>query len=140
MGYYATMDGSITLRKPIAQETILERIGDFAYENEPEVTDETDRTVTFRFGGYQRYYDEEIFDFLAEIESATESGEITYFGEDNSLWRHYFDPEQKHWVEQNGYVEYEKAGKTIPAIQDHYAALHMAYGKANNAKRSKQER
>ena len=39
MGYYATMDGSITLRKPIAQETILERIGDFAYENEPEVTD-----------------------------------------------------------------------------------------------------
>ena len=40
MSYYATMDGSITLRKPLVQETILDRIGDFAYENEPEVSPE----------------------------------------------------------------------------------------------------
>lgn len=140
MGYYATIDGEITLKKPVGIEAILDRISDFIYENEPEVSNETDDNVTFRFGGYQRYHDDEIFDFLAETETITVAGEITYFGEDNSLWRHYFDPSKKRWFEQNGHVEYESEGKTITSIQEHYAALRADVEQSLVRKRNEPER
>ena len=140
MSYYATIEGMITLKKPVVNDAILARISEFSPEFEPEVFSEDETSVTFWFGGYQRYYDDEIFDFLAEVETCTESGEITYVGEDNTLWRHYFDPEQKRWFEQNGYVEYEKEGKTITALQDHYEELRVGLEQASLQKSSSPER
>ena len=67
MSYYATIEGMITLKKPVVNDAILARISEFSPEFEPEVFSEDETSVTFWFGGYQRYYDDEIFDFLAEV-------------------------------------------------------------------------
>ena len=119
MSYYATIDGMITLRKEVDRDDTLKRLDSFLEECDPEIMSEEDENFTLYFGGYQNYDDDAIRRFLADIQPYTISGVITYCGEDNSLWRHFFDPSNKIWVEQDGYVAYEDNGKSVESLIEH---------------------
>lgn len=119
MSFYATIDGMITLRKEVDKDGILKRLDSFLEECDPEIMSEEDENFTLYFGGYQNYNDDSIRHFLVDIQPNTIAGVITYCGEDNSLWRHFFDPHSKVWVEQDGYVAYEEDGKSVVSLIEH---------------------
>ncbi len=121
MSYYATIDGMITLRKEVDRDEVLKRLDSFLEECDPEIMSEEDENFTLYFGGYQNYDDDAIRCFLVDIQPHTISGVITYCGEDNSLWRHFYDPSSKVWVEQDGYVAYEDNGKSVESLIEHAA-------------------
>ncbi len=79
--------------------------------------DPQDHTFSFGFHGTGSYPEEDILAFLSIIEPYTISGEITYTSEaDETYFRHFYDKKKKAWVEQEGWIEYEKVGEPISAI------------------------
>lgn len=79
--------------------------------------DPQDHTFSFGFHGARSYPEEAILAFLTIIEPYTISGEITYTSEaDETYFRHFYDKKKKAWVEQEGWIEYEKVGEPISAI------------------------
>lgn len=116
MSYYATIDGMIELKREVDPNTIIERLNGFAAECGPEMMSSDDDSFTVYFGGYQNYCEDDILAFLADTAPHTVSGEVTYCGEENSFWRHYFDTNTGEWIEQNGFVGYEKEGKSISSL------------------------
>lgn len=128
MSYYATVDGMITFNNEADRSVITERLNNLFNECGPEIMTEEENGFTVCFGGYQNYREDEICRFLAEIVSQTESGEITYCGEDNSLWRHLFDSAENAWIEQDGYIEYAESGKPVKSIIEKYDERNKASG------------
>lgn len=122
MGYYANYSGTITT-KPMSQQDVkrflaaidseeitgllTEAPTPYAFE-QWEVTavssDENSIAYEISIWGDEEYYDDDVRRFLNAIALYTESGEIEYNGEDNTLWRFAF--RDGEWYEDNGYVSY----------------------------------
>lgn len=126
MGYYASFDGAIALSGEADHEKILESAESVFYEN-CNITDYTETGFFLYIGGYDRYRDDDIYAFLDEVTPYTVYGEITYVGDDNSNWRHIFEQEKKQWVEQNGRIEYEKAGTSVADCMKLNKLLRLKY-------------
>lgn len=116
MGYCASWSGYIKFKQDIANEIIEECEYVFVeLHYEP-----SDRTLGFYGNG--KYYSDEVYNFLNNIKEITESGEIRYYGEDETYWRFIF--KDNKWVEESGTIVYEFQdkdefiGRIIDVIQD----------------------
>ena len=139
MGYSATFDGMIILSTKLDPLELQEKAQE-VFLNNVAVTDLCDHDYTLWLGGYERYLDDEVFAFLQHIRPYTISGEIEYCGDDNSLWRHVFDPERKQWLEQDGEVVYESDGQTIPDLMEQITRLQANMQPSQKSKESDHSR
>jgi len=111
MGYTATWDGKITVRRDAAHvDPILEKYsglgsnGTYAIGN--------DQYLYFGSGG-ENYRDDEWYAFLGEITPFTKEGEVEFAGEDNTFWCFRFDRKTGRWRELNGHVEYDETDREV---------------------------
>ncbi len=109
MGYCATYYGGMTTRPLNEKEKLAVdlRLRFWQDENTFEDFDfdftEHDACVV-TLSGNSRYYEDEVKDFLAELEPYLNSGEINYSGEDNAFWR--FEFRNGEWYYDLGHIEY----------------------------------
>lgn len=118
---YFSTSGKITLKynEEVEDWMIIEWFCNFLPTCCPETIQDSpeDETFWFGFSGAQCYPEEDVLAFLTIIEPYTISGEITYLNDaDEYYFRHIFDEKKKAWIEQEGWVEYEKVGEPISAI------------------------
>ena len=123
MGYCAVGCGTIIMKKPSDSEirkildtldltdaNFLDSIQEYCNFDDFNIT-ETIPTLVFDIGANQRYYDDEIREFLLAIESYVISGELNYEGEDQTFWRFYF--RNGHWYEDTGTITYEDGERLL---------------------------
>ena len=96
MSYCTTYNGYIKINKPLPNELVS--LGKDTFENF--WCDEN----SIDFGGYDRYDEDPVYEFLTKVAPYTTSGEIEYKGEDGNLWRFIF--EDGEWKEEDGRIIY----------------------------------
>lgn len=111
MGYYASFGGQVKLN--------AEKLYKDGYDTDEKIekiaakivddTIEEDMTffkddLSLQFGGDGKYYEDSWHEFLSAIKPYTESGEITFNGEDDWHWRFVF--KSGEWKEENGAIVY----------------------------------
>lgn len=100
MGYYANYSGGIYLTKCPEE---AEHLGKDTFENFE--VDADGSVVCMSFGGYEKYYEDTVYEFLDLIKPYTLRGSIEYKGEDDAMWR--FVYKDDGWEEQSGRIMYE---------------------------------
>ena len=116
MGYCATYYGDMKTR-PLTppEKTALDlRLRFWKDENVFEDFDygfATDDSCAITLSGNSKYYEEDVKDFLAEIEPYMNSGEIEYSGEDETFWQ--FEFRNGNWYYNIGYIQYTRAIKPM---------------------------
>lgn len=98
MGYYATAQGSVKLKRNDDGAKVLDEL-QYCYE----IYDYDFTNVCF--GNYDKYHDEEVKAILNAILPYISEGEVEYTGDDDAHWR--FILKNGKWVEQNGHVVYD---------------------------------
>ena len=116
MGYYATYYGNLRTRSLSEPEkTALDlRLNYWSDEDIFEDFDygfAADNTCAITLSGNSKYYEEDVKDFLAEIEPYMDSGEIQYSGEDGEFWQ--FEFRKGEWYYDIGHIEYTSAVKPM---------------------------
>jgi hypothetical protein len=88
MGYYATGGGLITFKKDADRKAVKKIIK----ENCPCEYDILDSQDDFSVSvcQYDKYYEDDYYDFLKEIAPFTEDGNVEFIGEDSQIWRFFF--------------------------------------------------
>lgn len=118
MSYYATFDALITLFRDVDMEAIAQEAERAFCVRETVIDNVTNSTFDLWFGEYTDYTDDAAWAFLADIAPYTVSGEIVYQGEDSTWWRHRFDKTKGEWLEEEGHIEYEDAGRSVKELID----------------------
>lgn len=52
------------------------------------------------------YHEDETIEFLDTLAPYVADGEVNYTGEDGSIWRFRFDPDEQEWVEESATIDY----------------------------------
>lgn len=52
------------------------------------------------------YHEDETIEFLDTLAPYVADGEVNYTGEDGSIWRFRFDPDEQEWVEESAAIDY----------------------------------
>ena len=120
MSYYATQDGVIRLtltneEKEDLEQAIRDKYGyEWGYPGEYAGSVYIDRiecelipegrSEEIYILGDVKYRDDQIKEFLEILKPYTSAGEIDFVGEDNTLWRYWF--EDGVWYEEDGYIRY----------------------------------
>ena len=82
MGYYAVGSGDIKLKEPLPEEII--KLAEVAFE----VNFYNDKML--EVSNDDKYYEDEVYDFLNAVTPYTEEGTIYYSGEDDTQWKFEF--------------------------------------------------
>lgn len=106
MGYNASGDGSVVLKKEVPEE-ILELLNssDVGFETE----DSPDGGLWLTFY-YDKYHEDDVIHALNKLAPYTESGDIEFTGEDDTHWQFHF--ENGKVEERDGEVVYKSGKKT----------------------------
>lgn len=94
MGYYATGDGYLKLKSPLPDDVNYD-IFEYHYC--------TDKDLSVSF--YDKYYENDVYDFCDEIAPYVEEGAINFVGEDNANWRFVF--RNNNWTEESARLVYD---------------------------------
>ncbi len=116
MSYNVKMDGVLVIDACIDMDILADTVNKTIYGDAVEAIEETDDQITLAVGSYGEYKEEVVCSLLKEIEPFTLSGEIDCFGEDNSIWRHYYDRSKHNWIKQTGSIKYDTGGTIIDFI------------------------
>lgn len=98
MGYYATAQGSVKLKRRDDGAKVLEELRSCYEINDYDFT-----YICFDF--YSNYHEDEVEAVLNAVLPYISEGEVEYTGDDNAHWR--FILKNGEWVEQNGHIVYD---------------------------------
>ena len=105
MGYYATGSGSLTLNQEVPEDVQKKVYGlmevDF-YE-----FPKNSGSFMVDLWNSDKYYEDDVLEALSLLRPYTKSGDISYRGEDECIWRFRFDPEKGDFVEETGVVTFD---------------------------------
>lgn len=108
MGYYANGCGHITAKDVDSYKKIRKMFGYNPGTNEtPFDFWEDEDELTINISNDDKYYEDEVDDFLDSIIEFIKEGEIEYTGEDSCRWKFVFDTKTSRWYERNGRVIYD---------------------------------
>ena len=112
MGYYASSSGTIKVKEEPAEDTM--KIIKNAFENVDYYEKEKEVDVC----GYEKYYEESVYDALEAIKPITISGDIEFKGDDDYFWRFYF--KDGNWIEESGKIYYESDLPTVKTDKEEF--------------------
>ena len=112
MGYYASGSGTIKVKEEPAENTI--KIINNAFEN----VDYYEKEKEINICGYEKYYEESVYDAIEAIRPITISGNIEFKGEDDCIWRFYF--KDGNWIEESGEIYYESDLPTVKTDKEEF--------------------
>lgn len=120
MGYYADAKGFIVAKDTDSYQKLEEMLGYGPVTNDTPFNFRKDTdTLTFNFyNADEKYWDDEVTDFLYRVSEFICDGEVDYVGEDHELWRFIFDADTQQWREESGYVVYGKASPSELSDED----------------------
>lgn len=110
MGYYATASGSAMIIKGC--EITLEAVLANKYDKEPYCklayyfSTDIDGNRYIEIGDSDKYHEEDTEEFLSIIAPYISDGCLEYCGEDNCIWRFFFDPDTRKWNEESANIDY----------------------------------
>ncbi len=108
MGYYANGYGHITAKDAESYKKIRNMFGYIPGTNEtPFDFWEHEDELTIDISNDDKYYEDEVDDFLTSITEFITEGEVEYVGEDGCHWKYVFDFESSCWHERNGRIIYD---------------------------------
>lgn len=126
MGYYADYSGFIKTRFLSEEETkrmcerleydskrSIEDLAGEVFDNVYISEENKDGKTSYilDINGFDKYRDDEVINFLANISEFVEEGEIEYAGEDYSRWRFHF--RNGEWYEDSGETVYINSTRPI---------------------------
>ena len=112
--------GSITLKKEFTVGKLVSMLFPRECMNHVQIDSTHEGEYTVSFKGMRDFCDQAVYHFLVYIERYTLGGEIWYVDKDFDVWRHFFDPEKKKWVEQEASCKFDSPGNIISGFLDDY--------------------
>lgn len=107
MGYCAYANGSVTL-KPSLDPNIdsMDLVGSILenYGFEIEYDEENNKVFSDYDGNYR---EDSIANCLKELSSYIQKGQISFTGDDSSVWRFIFNPETETWLYQEAVIDFD---------------------------------
>ena len=103
MGYYASGQGSVILKKEVNIDEVikvLENLSDCDIEFE-----ERDNNIDF-WENDSRWHKENTFEFLNALIPYITEGSAYYSGEENCIWRYVYHSASEAWETENATVDY----------------------------------
>ena len=103
MGYYASGQGSVVLKKEVDVNEVLkvlENLSDCDIEFE-----ERDNNIDF-WESDSHWHEEDTFAFLEALIPYITEGCAYYSGEEDCIWRYVYYPESETWEEENARIDY----------------------------------
>ena len=101
MGYCADGSGSATLKRDADIAELKDKLDAHdVWLNWSIYKDSVD------FYDSDNYHEDETIEFLDTLAPYVADGEVNYTGEDGSIWRFRFDPDEQEWVEESAAIDY----------------------------------
>lgn len=101
MGYCADGSGSATLKRDADIAELKDKLDALdVWLNWSIYKDSVD------FYDSDNYHEDETIEFLDTLAPYVADGEVNYTGEDGSIWRFRFDPDEQEWVEESAAIDY----------------------------------
>lgn len=101
MGYCADGSGSATLKRDADIAELKYKLDALdVWLNWSIYKDSVD------FYDSDNYHEDETIEFLDTLAPYVADGEVNYTGEDGSIWRFRFDPDEQEWVEESAAIDY----------------------------------
>lgn len=107
MGYCASGDGIIVLKKGISTEEAKEILKSYDHRYEVEINieeDENKQVVLDIVRPHDKWRDDEETELFELIAPYIESGHMDFEGEEECYWRYQYNPETKEWDEYSGEI------------------------------------
>ena len=107
MGYYASGDGIIILKKGISTDEVEEILKSYDHRYEVEINIEEDKNKQIILDivrPHDKWRDDEETELFEIIAPYIESGHIDFEGEEGCYWRYQYNPETKEWDEHSGEI------------------------------------
>lgn len=107
MGYFADAYGSVTLKSSLDPNIdSMDLVGSIFenYDFKIEYDEENNKV----FVNYDdKYREDSIANCLEELSPYIQKGQISFTGEDSSVWRFIFNPETEAWLYQEAVIDFD---------------------------------
>ena len=112
--------GSITLKEEFAIGKLVSMLFPRKRMNHVQIDSTHNGEYTVSFKGMRDFCKQAVYHFLTYIERYTLGGEIWYVDKDFTIWRHFFDPARKKWINQEADFKFDSHGTLISEMLKEY--------------------
>lgn len=128
MGYYASGDGSVTLKDGVDQTALNNLLSELP-NSDIEFEFYDDRIDFWESDSH--WHEEDTFEFLNALTPYITDGCANYSGEEGCIWRYKFYSESETWEEESATIDYNFESYTDGDLIAELAKRGYTYPKAN---------
>ena len=115
--------GSITLSKEVPLGKLISMLFPGKSMNHVQIDSTHKDEYTVLFKGMRDFCEQAVYLFLVCIERYTLGGEIWYVDKDFTVWRHFFDPAKKKWIDQEANFKFDSPGALVSEMLKDYLTM-----------------